>query len=355
MVALPESRLRLNAVPDAATSRQRGASSPRQPASRKGLVAWACYDWANSSFPSVITTFVFAAYFTRQVASDETTGTSQWGYTLGLAGIVVALIGPLLGAMADQTGRRKPWIAGFTLLCVAATTGLWWVQPAPDFIWLALGLLALGTIGGEFAAIFYNAMLPELAPRDRLGRWSGWAWALGYAGGLSCLTLALFGFVRENAWFGLERESAEHVRATFLLVAGWYALFALPLLIMTPDIPATGKSWRRATADSWRQLVDSFRNIRQHADVLRFLVARMIYTDGLATVFAFGGVYAAGTFAFNEQEVITFGIALNITAGLGAAAFAWVDDWIGSKRTILISLSGLILFVTALLVAPDAT
>lgn len=330
----------------------RTASSARSRTA--GRLAWAIYDWANSAFPTVITTFVFAAYFTRKVASNETVGTTQWGTTLGAAGLIIALVGPMLGAMADQTGRRKPWIAGFTALCVVATAGLWWVRPSADFVGLALGLLAVGTMGAEFACIFYNAMLPELAPRDRVGRWSGWAWGLGYAGGLSCLAVALLALVRsDGAWLALNRDAAEHVRATFFLVAGWYAVFALPLLLVTPDTPASHQPFARVVADGWRQLVNSIRNVRRHLNIVRFLVARMIYTDGLATVFAFGGVYAAGTFGMNEQEVITFGIALNVTAGLGAVALAWVDDWIGGQRTILMALSGLMVSVAALLLAPS--
>jgi UMF1 family MFS transporter len=311
--------------------------------STAGLVSWALYDWANSAFATVIETFVFAAYFTRRVAENETLGTVQWGNTLSAAGILVAVGGPVLGAMADQGGRRKPWIGAFTLLCVGATAFLWFVKPSPAYVWLAMPLVALGAIGAEFAGVFYNAMLPSLTGLDRLGRWSGWGWSLGYAGGLVALVVALLAFVREeNPWFALDRASAEHVRATFLLVAGWFLLFALPLFLMTPDTRGTGKGLYRAARDGLRQVRDSVRQVRRYGHIIRFLIARMIYIDGLATVFAFGGVYAAGTFNMTEQEVLLFGIALNVTAGLGAALFAWVDDWIGGKATVLASLVGLI-------------
>ena len=328
------------------------ASRRRTPT--RGLLAWAVYDWANSAYASVVQTFVFAAYFTESVAASSEAGTAMWGYTVGAAGLLVAVGGPLLGAVADQGGRRKPWLAGFTGLCVAATTGLWFVEPSTGSLALALGLIVVGTVGAEFAVVFYNAMLPELAPPGRVGRWSGWGWALGYAGGLACLVLALLGFIREGGgWFGVGTEQAEHVRATFPLTAGWYLLFALPLFFLTPDTPATGKRMGRAVRDGLRQIAESVRNVRRYGHIVRFLIARMIFADGLATTFAFGGIYAAGAFGMDQQRVLLFGIGLSVTAGLGAAAFAWIDDWIGPKRTILISLAALIattagiLFVTS--------
>ncbi len=317
---------------------------------RLALVSWSLYDWANSAFPTIIITFVFAAYFTKAVAESPVLGTAQWGWAISLAGLFIALLSPVLGAIADQTGRRKPWLSTFTVLCIVATAMLWFVQPSPDYVLWALVFVGLATVAFDFAMVFYNAMLPALAPRDRLGRWSGWGWAAGYAGGLACLVVALICFVQAEApWFGLEKETAEHVRVTTLLVAVWFAVFSLPLFLFTPDRKATGVSFATAVRDGIKTLVGSLRNIRRYRVIARFLIARMIYTDGLNTLFIFGGVYAVGTFAMSVAEVIRFGIALNITAGLGAAAFAWVDDRIGPVRTILIALAALILLGGVLL------
>jgi UMF1 family MFS transporter len=318
------------------------AEAPAAPARTPELAAWALYDWANSSFPTLIQTFVFAAYFTRSVAPDETTGTALWGYVTAAEGLVVAVLGPVLGAIADQGRRRKPWIGAFTLVAVAASALLWLVEPDAAYVPLALVLVGAGTIAAEFAVIFYNAMLPDLAAPDRIGRWSGWGWALGYAGGLACLVVALYGFVDEQAWFALPRESAAHVRATFVLAAAWFLIFSLPLMLVTRDAAGPRKALSAATRDGLRQLADSIREIRRHAIIVRFLIARMIYVDGLATLFAFGGVYAAGTFDMSEKQVLLFGIALNVTAGLGALGFSWMDDRAGSRATILLSLAGLI-------------
>lgn len=318
--------------------------------SRTALFSWALYDWANSAFFAVIQTFVFATYFINSVASGEAVGSNQWGNIISLAGLLIAVGGPLLGAVADQTGRRKPWILGFSLLCIGATAMLWFVAPDSSYLWLALGMIFLGTVGSECAIIFYNAMLTDLAPSRVLGRWSGWAWGLGYAGGLACLLVALLVFIDvEQAPLGLDMAQSEHVRATFLLVALWYAVFSLPLFLMTPDTPRTEVPMRKAVRGGWKQLKESIAQVRSYRHIVRFLIARMLFIDGLATVFAFGGIYAAGTFEMNETQVLTFGIGLNLTAGVGAALFAWIDDRMGSKRTIVISLVGLILTTGSIL------
>ena len=304
-----------------------------------GLLSWAMYDWANQAYGALIQTFVFSIYFTQLVADNPTVGTAQWGTMLGMSGIVVALSAPVLGAIADQSGRRKPWIIGFTLLCVVATALLWFVQPSADYVLLALVLVGLATIGSEIGLVFYNSLLPQLVPADRIGRWSGWSWSLGYAGGIASLGTALVLFIWPQA---AEARAGEHVRATVLFVAGWYLVFSLPLFLLTPDGARSAIPLAQMLRDGARQLSRTLREVRKYGPIARFLVAHMLYIDGLGTLFAFGGIYAAGTFGMTGEMVLIFGIALNVTAGLGAFAFAWVDDRIGSKPTILISLSGLI-------------
>ena len=300
------------------------------------------YDWANSAFSTVITTFVFATYFTEAVAESSTVGTAQWGRMLGLCGLLIAALSPVFGAVSDRGGRRKPLMAAFTLLCVAATSLLWFVGPSSDHVLRALVLFAFATLGFEFATVFYNAMLPDIAAEDYLGRVSGWGWGLGYGGGLVCLVVALLVFVQaEPPPFGLDTRSSEHIRATSVLVGAWYALFSLPVFLWTPDRPSRGLTARAAIAEGLRTLRNTLRHVRQYRGVVRFLVAHMVYADGLVTLFAFGGIYAAGTFGMDFTEVIWFGIALNVTAGVGAAGFAWVDDRAGSKPTILIALGAL--------------
>lgn len=337
------------------TSRTSPARSHRPDEQLPGLVAWAFYDWANTAFATVIQTFVFAAYFTRRVAESETAGSFWWGNTNAAAGLIVAIGGPILGAIADQAGARKPWIAAFTSLCVVATALLWFVQPSPEYTTLAIVLVGIGALGSEFATIFYNAMLPHLARADRIGRWSGWGWSLGYAGGVACLSLALVLFVADDSLLALQRGDASHVRAAFPLVAVWYAFFAIPLFWFTPDVPRARQPLPLVARRGLRQLANSIRRVREYTPIVLFLIAHMIYIDGLATLFIFGGVYAAGTFDFTEQQVLLFGIALNVSAAIGAAGLAWIDDWIGSKPTILLSLVGLMIPGACILVVESPT
>jgi len=330
------------------------AESQSGPAAKKGLIAWCLYDWANSAFPTVVITFVFAAYFTKGVAKDVVTGTAQWGWAMSVSALAVAFIAPILGSIADKGGRRKPWLLVFTALTVIASALLWQIEPNVNFVMLALVLAGLGNFAFEMGMVFYNAMLPDIAPRKMMGRWSGWGWGLGYIGGLTCLAVTLVGFVQtETPWFGLSKDMAEHLRATPVLVAVWFALFAIPLFLLTPDQPSRRLKPMAAIQDGIGTLVETFRKIRSYSQIARYLLARMIYTDGINTLFAFGGIYAAGTFGMPFSELIMFGIAINLTAGLGAAIFAWLDDKIGPKKVILIALIALTVLGGILLLIQD--
>jgi len=322
--------------------------------SKKALISWAFYDWANSAFATIIQTFVFAAYFVKSVAPNETIGTAEWGTITGLSAFVVALMSPFLGAIADQGGGRKIWLGVFTLLCIIPTFFMWFIKPSHDYTAMALWLVGIGAVGAEGAYIFYNAMLPELSPPSQLGRWSGWGWGMGYAGGMAALIVSLVVFIQTSKpLIPLDSTEAEPIRATFILTAIWYAVFALPLFIFTPRSPPSGKNIFKASADGAKQLWSTLREIRRYSTIVRFLIAKMLYVDGLATLFAFGGIYAATVFGMEQSEVLQFGIAMNLTAGLGAASLAFLDDRAGSKKVILYSLVGLIipgtcaLFVTA--------
>jgi UMF1 family MFS transporter len=322
-------------------------------ASRRALLAWCFYDWANSPFPTVIVTFVFASYFTQAVAASPAEGTAQWGAAMAISAIVIALVSPVAGAAADKGGRRKPWLAAFSALCIGATAALWFTRPTPDDVIWALVWFSVANLGFETATAFYNAMLPELAPPSHIGRWSGWGWGLGYAGGLACLALALFVFVQADPPpFGLARTDAEHVRVVAPLAALWFALFSAPIFLFTPD-RKRGAPLGRAIREGLVEAAGTVRHIGRYPNIARFMVARLFYTDGMNTLFAFGGVYAAGAFGMDTAEIIQFGIALNVTAGLGAAAFGWLDDWFGAKRTVLIGLGGLVAFGLPMLIVED--
>ncbi|MHA1597441.1 MAG: MFS transporter, partial [Alphaproteobacteria bacterium] len=315
------------------------------------------YDWANSAFPTVIITFVFAAFYTKVIAADAITGTAQWGYAVSASALAVAVLGPVFGAIADYGGRRKPWLGVFTIACILATAALWLVKPGATNIALwALLAVGVANFAFEMGMVFYNAMLPGLTSEDRIGRLSGWGWGLGYLGGLSCLGITLVGLVQpETPWFGLDKETFEHLRATGPLVAIWFAVFSLPLFLWTPDCPPSGRPMGEAMRRGLGELKRTLADIPGNVVVFRFLIARMIYTDGINTLFAFGGIYAAGTFGMGFDELILFAIAMNVTAGIGAAAFGYMDDAVGAKKTIIVALLGLGVLGGALLVVEGKT
>lgn len=319
--------------------------------SRRALAAWCLYDWANSVFPTLIVTFVFAVYFTQGIAETPEEGTALWGTMTGLTALAVALLAPMIGAVADSGGRRKPWLFVFTAVTVLSAAGLWSAEPGAASVPLTLLLVGLGIFGFEVGMVFYNAMLPSLAPKQMTGRISGWGWGLGYAGGLASLAVALVTLVLpEEPWFGLSKDGAEHLRAVPVLAAVWMAVFAIPLFLWVPDRrPIGNKPLGRAVAEGLATLVKTLRRVKDYGTVWRYLLARMLYTDGLNTLFAFGGIFAAAAFGMEQTEVLFFGIALNVTAGLGAVGFAFLDDFWGSKPVILTSVAAITLIGGAML------
>jgi UMF1 family MFS transporter len=324
------------------------------PATRGQLWAWATYDWASTPFFVVIITFVFATYFTEGVAPDPVSGTAWWGWAMTLSALLIATLSPLLGAIADTGGRRKPWLLVLTLASAAATAALWEVRPDAAAVPLALLLVVVANTTLEIGQSFYNAMLPDLAPREQVGRWSGWGWGLGYVAGIVALVVLLLLFIQtDRPLFGLDKGQAEHVRIAGPALALWLLTFAMPLFLITPDRARSTLPVRTAIRQGLAMLVQTMRDLRHYRQIALFLLARLIYNDGLNTLFAFGGIYAAGTFGMATAEIIQFGIALNVSAGLGAFAFAWLDDRIGSKRTILLALAGLLLFGTGALLTSD--
>lgn len=312
------------------------------PTSRSPVWAWATYDFANSAFTTLVVTFVYAAFFAKGIAPDETTGTDLWSTGITISALVVAFLSPFMGAMADRGGYRKRYLGIATIVCILATFALFFPQKGD--VWMALGIFIVANVAFEMANVFYNAFLPDIAPPERIGRVSGYGWALGYIGGLLCLVAGLFLFVQPDPpMFGLNADTDAQFRATNLLVATWFALFSIPMFLLVKDEkvenpPPASQLIREAKDD----LVRVFSEIKKYRQVFRLLVARLIYNDGLITIFGFGGLYATVVFDFTLDDVIVFGIALNLAAGFGAWAMGHLDDKLGGKTTILISIVGLI-------------
>ncbi|MCY4119922.1 MAG: MFS transporter [Acidobacteria bacterium] len=319
---------------------------------RRTIWSWCLYDWANSAFTTLVVTFVYSAYFTSAFADDPGRGTALWSRGITASALAIAALAPIAGALADRGGRRR-YLILCSLLCVAATVALAFVRPSqPNAVVIALTVFVVANVAFELGLVFYNAFLSSIAAPERIGRISGYGWGLGYAGGLVALLLALVVFVLpEPPLFGISTAEGFNLRATNLLVAGWFLLFAIPAFVSLRDDPvsSSGVSIRRAFSD----LAVTARRLRRYRQVVRFLLARLFYNDGLVTIFAFGGIYAVGTFGFSFTELITFGIVINVGAGLGALAFGFVDDRIGGRATVAWSVAALALATIVGALAPS--
>lgn len=316
--------------------------------------AWAFYDWSNSAFPTVVSTFIIAPYFAEGIATNPTASQAQWGWMQAIAAVAIGMLSPVLGAVADASGRRRLMLTTCMLITAGATALIWFARPNPAFTLWVLTCVGVGTVTFELGTVFYNAMLPQVAPRERFGRVSGVAWGLGYAGGLTCLLIAFVLLVRPNpSPFGFDRGEAEHLRATALLVAMWTLVFGLPVVMLLPRQSTPRQGWLHAAHEGLRDVRMLMMDLPRNPTLTRFLLARLFYTDGLDTLFAFGAIYAAGVFGMNAEEVLLFGIALNVTAGLGAVGFGLLDDRIGSKRMVMVALLALIALGAGLLLAQE--
>ena len=317
-----------------------GAIAHGERGGRRAIWSWCLYDWANSAFTTLVVTFIYSAYFTAAFADDPGRGTALWSRGITASALAIAALAPIAGALADRGGRRR-YLILCSLVCVAATAALTFVRPdQANAVVIALGVFVVANVAFELGLVFYNAFLPAIAAPARIGRISGYGWGLGYVGGLLALVAALVVFVPDTPRFGIPTDGGFNLRATNLLVAGWFLLFAVPaFLFLRDEAPAGGGgvSVRRAFTD----LAVTVRHLRRYRQVGLFLLARLFYNDGLVTIFAFGGIYAVGTFGFSFEDLVTFGIVINVGAGLGALAFGFVDDRIGGKATVGLSVAAL--------------
>jgi UMF1 family MFS transporter len=332
---------------------------------RAAVISWIFFAWAAEPFFTLITTFVFAPYFATHVASDPARGQSLWGFATAAAGLTIALLSPVLGAIADASGRRKPWIAAFGAMLVIGSCLMWFGRPGePAVIAPLLVAYAIATIGVEFATVFNNAMMPTLVPPNQIGRLSGTGWATGYVGGILSLILVL-GFLAASPetgrtlfglapLFGLDPVSHQGDRITGPLTGIWFIIFVLPMFLLTPDYPAR-RRLREALRQGLSELKQTLAELPGQKSIAAFLLANMIYTDGLVSLFAFGGIYAAGTFGWNTIQIGTFGIILAIAGTFGAWLGGKLDDRLGPKRVIAGSMMILLLAIVAILLVDRET
>ena len=291
----------------------------------RAVVAWAFYDFANSAFAAVIMATIYAAYYALAVVGNERgVGDLWWGRVVSVSMAIVALSSPFLGGIADRAGVRRPLFISFTALSVIATTFL--VTVTPGMVLWGFFLGVVGNVGFEGALVYYNAYLPELAPRAMQGRVSGWGFALGYAGSIVALLVAL-PFVKAEAYY-----------AAFLSTAGLFAAFSLPaFLFLPPDRPGR-VSAVRAAREGGAEVLATIRKILGFRDLRRFLGAYFVYEDGVNTVVAFSAIFAAQTLGFPMDRLIVLYIVVQVSALAGALAWAWPTDRLGPKRVVMVTL-----------------
>jgi UMF1 family MFS transporter len=358
------------------------AADARRPARRR-VAAWALWDWGSAAFNAVITTFVFTRWLTSDAFADPATVAaagaegdgggpattaldavlaqhSAWlGWGLTVAGLFIALLAPVIGARSDDAGRRRRWLGVHTTITVALCAAMFLVRPDPggltENLLLGIALLATANVFFELAGVNYNAMLTQVSTPSTLGRISGIGWGAGYLGGIVLLVILFIGFIDpEVGWFGVTGEDGLDIRISVLLAALWFAVFAVPVLLLVPESRAAARPVRLGVVASYRRLFADIAALwRDRRSTLSFLLASAVYRDGLAGVFTFGAVIASGTFGFSASEVVLFAIAANVVAGISTIAAGFLDDRVGPKAIITTALVGLLVAGTAVFVLHD--
>ena len=319
--------------------------------SKRILWAWAMYDFANSAFTTLVVTFIYGTYFTKVISPNEILGTQYWSWGISITAVLVSFSSPILGALADFGGYRKLIMMLSTWLCVLTTALLYFPQDGQ--VLAALILFVIANVCFEFGTVFCNAYLPEIASKERIGSASGFAWGLGYVGGLLALVLALVFLVQpEVPVFSFNTENGANIRATNLLVSLWFFLFSIPTFIWVKDRKLQKSNLRKSVKTTFQRLYQTFQALKSYQKIAKFLLARLVYNDALITIFAFGGIYAAGEIGFSFEEIMILGIVLNVTAGIGAFLMGYLDDRKGSQRIVQWSILFLIVACLLAIVAP---
>tara|TARA_Y100000590_G_scaffold21656_1_gene25081 strand:- start:2536 stop:3765 length:1230 start_codon:yes stop_codon:yes gene_type:complete len=306
----------------------------------KKIFNFALYDFANSAFTTIIITFIFATYFAKQIAPDPVMGQSYWGWTIGITGFLVAIIGPVVGSFADKKNKIIFFVRFFSLLCIIFTALLWFAKPSQSYLFYTLLIVGIANFFYELSLIFYNSLLKNITKNKNLGKSSGFGFALGYLGGIIILLISIKLFIDTDFLpFGLTKEESENIRAITLLVSIWFLIFSIPFLFFT-----IGKE-RRVK----KNYIVNFGDLKKllwnkKITVLgKFLIARMLYADGLNAIIVMGGIFAVGVFNLEIKDLLKLSITMNITAFIGAFIGGIINDRYGSKIVIIFSLIGLIL------------
>ena len=305
----------------------------------KKVLNFALYDFANSAFTTIIITFIFSTYFAKQIAPNPVLGQSYWGWTIGVTGILVALVGPLMGSFADKKNCTEFFIKLFTIICIVLTSFLWFSKPSEKYLLYTLIIVALANFFYELSLIFYNSILKRISNYNNLGKSSGFSFALGYIGGILILIVCIKIFIDNDVLpFGLSKENSENIRATSIVVALWYLIFSMPFLFSL-------KKEIRNKIDRSSNNIKKIKNLIWNKglnNLGKFLLARMLYADGLNAIIIMGGIFAVGVFNLEIKDLLVLSVLMNITAFIGAIIGGYANDKFSSKSVIIFSLLGLI-------------
>ena len=300
---------------------------------------FALYDFANSSFTTIIITFIFATYFATQIAPNPVLGQSYWGWAIGITGLFVAILGPFIGSFADKKNKTIFFLRSFSILCVLFTGLLWFAKPSQDYLFYALVIVGISNFFYELSMIFYNSLLKDITKSKNLGKTSGLGFALGYLGGIAILILSIKLFIdNDNIPFGLSEKDSQNVRATVILVSVWFSIFAFPFLFFAEE---KIKKIKTSATSNYFDLKSLIWN-KGLKTLGKFLIARMLYADGLNAIIVMGGIFAVGVFDLEIKELLKLSVIMNITAFVGAFMGGLANDKYGSKVVIVFSLLGLI-------------
>lgn len=335
-------------------------------ASPLGYFSWTFGQAARDPYYIMVIIYIFYPYFSNTVVGDPVKGQAMIGYITAAAGFLLAFTAPFLGAIADKDGRRKPWLVGTISAMALGAMSLWFVQPGNEGMHVLLALFILFAIKVCFTVseVFHNAMLPSIAPVNRVGLISGLAFSLGNVGGLLMMLFVLLAFSMPGTqpWaflpdvplFGIDQSAHEHNRIVGPLAAVWMVLFTLPVLLFTPDGQASNvPMWQLAKAGV-RDVVQTLKHVRHYANVARYLLARMFFIDGMVGVLTFGGVYASGTFGWDTTTLLIFGLCTSGSAMFGAYIGGRLDDYLGSIRALQIAIgTSSVVLLTLVSVQPD--
>ena len=307
---------------------------------KKQIISWSLYDFANQPYTTLIITFIYSAFFVNYIAGDEQQGTFLWANAISITAITVAFISPILGAIADNTGYRKSFLVFFTLICCLFTSLLYF--PDKGDVFLALTFVVISNISFEMGTVFCNSYLNDLSSKKNIGKISGNAWGLGFVGGLLALLVSFLLFDVNNS---------SEVKQVNLFVAAWFLIFSLPTFFFLKDSKRQ-KINKENISSSFNSILQTFKEISKYKIIVRFLIARLFYNDGLITIFALGGIYAIGTLNFSMQEVLILGIVLNVFAALGSFVFGLIEDRIGVRKVINLSLVILVISTFLAFISP---